>query len=600
MPFGNMSLSRMTLGAGRSSFGVSVSIAFDADATGTLATITPPDGYSLPDADQTGITLTAGVVVDLAGALAGSPGAVTENASGDIATTYAALVIGQTAVASGPITLIRDSDGVAVTGRLVATISGVTEVAWDFKAGTSAGQITESSGFVTEWASTTAGIGTITLEPDTASQATWTSGTEGPSAYVDTGTATLTYTFTEAPEVDRFGVLPAVTLDGLGSGRLGEVVDGSGGRIISVDWDGVDQISATLEADDGTTWTVSQTHNGDPTVVIGAAVNAESDELLLTVSTASDTAATTDTASVTGYTPRVAGELRVGAVDDMRLHGLELLSPTALASASLETLVETEAATYHDTGFTPADLFANSEVGDVWNPYDSSTTWQDTSASTAAGLGDDVARIDGLAGNHNLIQATSGSRPTLGTSTRNLEWDGVDDGMYLSSISLASKVATVAITLESGLATTGATQILAELTDNFGATDGAFFANFNSSGELETIIQDGASSARFRQDFTTGLAASQPLTLFIEYDNTTVTGDVKVWFDGSEQSTTVGFNNKDQSSTFAAASTFNVGARAASGTLSFPVAFTGGPMMFINRALTAQERSDYVGWVAGL
>jgi len=253
------------------------------------------------------------------------------------------------------------------------------------------------------------------------------------------------------------------------------------------------------------------------------------------------------------------------------------------------------------SAFDPASLFSSGEVGDVWNPYDSGSTWQDTSATTAAGLGDDVARIDGLAGNANLLQATSGSRPTLGASTRNLEWDGTDDGMYLSSISLASKVATFAITLESGLATTASAQILAELTDNYNNTDGAFIANFDSSGDLSTSIQDGVSTTEYRQELTSGLPAAQPVTLFIEYDNSTVTGDVRVWFGVSEQSTTIGAqNNKDQSSTFPASSTFNIGARTASGTLSLPAGFTGGPMMLINRALTAQERSDYVDWVAGL
>lgn len=55
-------------------------------------------------------------------------GAVTEAAGTDISGAYASLVIGETAVASGPITLIRDSDGAAVTGRLVATISGALDV----------------------------------------------------------------------------------------------------------------------------------------------------------------------------------------------------------------------------------------------------------------------------------------------------------------------------------------------------------------------------------------------------------------------------------------------------------------------------------------
>lgn len=322
--------------------GITISVAFAADDTGTLDTAVAPDGYSFPTTQTVALTPSAphsAVDVTLAGS-----GAITT--ADDLEAAYSMLLLGQTAVASGPMTLNVDGGGTEAA-TLRATISGVVELAWSFQAGTAASQITESGGYVTAWASATA-FGTITLTPDTASEATWTSGTEGPYAYVDTGAATLTYSFGSPSPVDRFGVLPAITLEGLASGRLGEVRDASDDRIISVDWDGVDQITATLKAGDGTTWTATQTWNGDPTVVIGVAVNAASAELLLTVSTSPTAAATTDVVDITGYSPRLSGQLRIGDVDDMRLHGMRLLSPTALAETSLEDLVEGEALRYHN------------------------------------------------------------------------------------------------------------------------------------------------------------------------------------------------------------------------------------------------------------
>lgn len=61
-------------------------------------------------------------------------------------------------------------------------------------------------------------------------------------------------------------------------------------------------------------------------------------------------------------------------------------------------------------------LYGSGETGDWWLPV-SGKCWQDTGGSTpATAHGDPIARIDGQQGAINLLQSTSGNRPTLDTS----------------------------------------------------------------------------------------------------------------------------------------------------------------------------------------
>ena len=61
-----------------------------------------------------------------------------------------------------------------------------------------------------------------------------------------------------------------------------------------------------------------------------------------------------------------------------------------------------------------AALFGNDEEGGLWLPGPT-TCFTDTAGTTAAGVGDTVARINDSSGNGNhAIQATAGSRPALG------------------------------------------------------------------------------------------------------------------------------------------------------------------------------------------
>lgn len=65
-------------------------------------------------------------------------------------------------------------------------------------------------------------------------------------------------------------------------------------------------------------------------------------------------------------------------------------------------------------GFTPADLFASSETGGAWDPANTTTLWQDTSATTpVTASGQSVARMDDISGNgKHWLQSDASRRPT--------------------------------------------------------------------------------------------------------------------------------------------------------------------------------------------
>lgn len=93
--------------------------------------------------------------------------------------------------------------------------------------------------------------------------------------------------------------------------------------------------------------------------------------------------------------------------------------------------------------WTPAELFAASEVGAWYDPSDISTLWKDTAGTDpVTTLGDAVARIDDKSGNgKHLLQSTSGSRPLWqqdGSGFYYLDFDGTDDFMTASSFDMSS------------------------------------------------------------------------------------------------------------------------------------------------------------------
>lgn len=92
--------------------------------------------------------------------------------------------------------------------------------------------------------------------------------------------------------------------------------------------------------------------------------------------------------------------------------------------------------------FDPTTLFSG-DTGGWWDPSDTSTTFQDSSASTPATANNDpVARINDKSGNGNHLTNTGGSaRPLLKVSSQNwLSFDGATN--YLQKIFTISEPAT--------------------------------------------------------------------------------------------------------------------------------------------------------------
>lgn len=88
--------------------------------------------------------------------------------------------------------------------------------------------------------------------------------------------------------------------------------------------------------------------------------------------------------------------------------------------------------------WTPASLFAASEVGVWYDPSDLSTLWQDTAGTTpVTAAGQAVARMDDKSGNGlHITQDTAANRPLLQTAggLYYLDYDGTDDIMTRAAV----------------------------------------------------------------------------------------------------------------------------------------------------------------------
>jgi hypothetical protein len=83
--------------------------------------------------------------------------------------------------------------------------------------------------------------------------------------------------------------------------------------------------------------------------------------------------------------------------------------------------------------FTPAALFASSEVGAWYDPSDLSTVWQDSARTTPGVVDSPVGALDDKSGNGNhMTQATADNRPILRQSGSlfYIERDGSNDELF--------------------------------------------------------------------------------------------------------------------------------------------------------------------------
>jgi hypothetical protein len=94
-----------------------------------------------------------------------------------------------------------------------------------------------------------------------------------------------------------------------------------------------------------------------------------------------------------------------------------------------------------ESPFSPLDLFQSGEQGAWYDPSDLTTLFQDDAGTTpVVSDGDPVGLMQDKSGNGNdATQSVSASRPTYRTdgTLHWLEFDGVDDNMYSSTLSIS-------------------------------------------------------------------------------------------------------------------------------------------------------------------
>lgn len=94
--------------------------------------------------------------------------------------------------------------------------------------------------------------------------------------------------------------------------------------------------------------------------------------------------------------------------------------------------------------------------------------------------------------------------------------------------------------------------LLMELSADSNTNDGTFIINPNASvaADFEGGLQDGVTGSRFRSEYATRPTAGSWKHYAFVLDNSTTTGDVKIFFDGIEQSTTIRLDAKDKTGNF--------------------------------------------------
>jgi hypothetical protein len=167
-------------------------------------------------------------------------------------------------------------------------------------------------------------------------------------------------------------------------------------------------------------------------------------------------------------------------------------------------------------------------------------------------------------------------------------------------LALANNVATFAAVVDLTSRATG--QVIAELSNSY-ASFGPAFLCF-STASLPNIRRGGVSHSSaapggFRVEDGTSTDGAKRVIIY-ELRNDTTAGDVRIWENGTELSTTISTNTKTASAiTNFRTDTFGIGARAASGAVTLALDGTIGPAFVINRALTSTEITDLTTWMAG-
>ncbi|MBI2010363.1 MAG: LamG domain-containing protein [Candidatus Chisholmbacteria bacterium] len=218
-----------------------------------------------------------------------------------------------------------------------------------------------------------------------------------------------------------------------------------------------------------------------------------------------------------------------GKIDEFRVYSAEL-------SAS-EILIDANAGSASAMGGV---LGTQDSEGSGGNPP---IAWWKIDENTGTSIAD-------TSGNGNTVTA-SGATWTSGKVGQALSFDGSNDYMNTSStISFGVKVITLTFWLKWD-AFADDNKLAFELSTNYNNNDGSIIVNPDNSSNPSTFnlsIQDSVTTSKYRQENFTRPSAGEWHHYAAVFDNSTVTGDIKLYLDGVEQSSTLATNDKDQSS----------------------------------------------------
>jgi hypothetical protein len=143
-------------------------------------------------------------------------------------------------------------------------------------------------------------------------------------------------------------------------------------------------------------------------------------------------------------------------------------------------------------GFNPASLFAGGQQGAWYDPSDLGSMFQDNAGTVAAAVGAPVGRIADKSGRgHHAVQSTQAARPILRQDPAGrlyLEFDGVDDRLTATGMSLAQPWDRVSAIRQMGIVPSGRVY-------SFGSTAAYAGMLYQSQSPAGLVLYDGASGA---------------------------------------------------------------------------------------------------------
>lgn len=246
-----------------------------------------------------------------------------------------------------------------------------------------------------------------------------------------------------------------------------------------------------------------------------------------------------------------------------------------------------------ESGWTPAALFGASEQGAWYDFSDLSALFTDSAGTTAVtSSGDSIGRVNDKSGNDNhAIQATAGAKPQYnvdGSGNRRANFDGSDDGLVCASAITPDLPMTVVMAYLSASDATSTERLLVQSYYDSGDFMGIGVRQSTGytwiEGRWDGVVSDFAasSSAAFNDGnphvthgkFTEG-------NTYVSTDEGTENSEANTW-------TTPNSGAESQSIVLGAG-----------GTLAPNNTFSLYQVVIIDRALTTQERSDLMSYIAG-